>query len=207
MTTQGSDLWEILAPRIKAISMEPRDMRAGYSTRGGGHASVSRGDVLWEGSVEFAGGNHADVAEIQSVVEQLCRPNTSFLMWDPRQDKVGAPDIAELIYLGEQERVKITSTASFDWRPGMTFSVGYGSPFRRSLHRVWRVQPDPSFSLDHLDIWPPLPRAVGDGDAVRVARPLMRAVVDPNSYQTSKGSDNHSGSVSFSFTQQLRPLP
>lgn len=209
---QLSDFWSQL--RILSFDMALGGGSQAQNTGGGEVIIAQTGQRLWQGEVQLAPAY--DHGAIEALLAVLQDPGRSFMMEPhdrpfPLRDPTGAviaaasPVIATLPSGGRSMTLS-GLPAGYVLSPGDYLSFTRGTPARHELVEVVTgAVANGSGVSPEFDVTPGIRPGTTTGTAVRLARPMFRAVIVPGSVKASTtppGRGPRPG-PSFSFRQTL----
>lgn len=189
-------------------------VRVQSRTRGGEMHSAILGTSLWRGSVSAVARSTRDLMAMQARIEMLDRTGASFLAHarpacGPLSDPGGMKLAGATPKINTIGASRITATLrdlppAYELSAGDLFSVQYGSsPTHWSMHRLLTGRTaNASGVTGSMDINPPLPASIAAGHLVMLYRPVIKALIVPDSIQWPAYSSGF-GRISFDFVQTL----
>lgn len=204
---------DLLKPVAATMTAPPVTEKS--ETAAGEVITRALGPSLWRGQIDLAPDYRENVRAARALIEMLARPGASFVMRDPvyggpREDPLGAilggaaPKLTAVA--GNGDATIGSLPAQYQFRAGDYFSFTYGTaPVRYALHQIVKdAKANGSGNASGIVVHPPIRAGWTANAAVRLIRPICKAVIVPGSVSEATYGPVSLAGLSFRWQQTLR---
>lgn len=198
--------------RVTDYTFEPSENVQTTQSIGGITYRVSRGPILWSGSITCSAYTHDGQAQLSALIDKIKRPGNQFLFTPPKSTRpksfVAGNNLSSVQIDGVQ-------ASGYDIKlkrlpPNFVLTEGdYFSFNLNGIHRIYRVVTAVTASATGTaTVEVNIPLASGglpaNNTAVALINPLVTCQYKDRSYSGVTVGLSHSDSFSFSFVQTIR---
>lgn len=210
-----ADFWDQLP--MASCRMDPVEFVETSGVASGQTLSRELAPTIWRGTVGLGAMTTDEMADIMPLIDLAQRTGSSFMAcdkyraWpalDPMGNVLGASVVTiDAVSANRRELILKGLPPNYQLRRGDMIGVQWGaSPVRYGLHRiVVSADADATGRTGWNEVTPAYQAALQPNSPASLARPAIKAVIDPGSVQRGarQGNGLHAG-IGFAFSQTVR---